>query len=77
MKYRTPTLIVLGAIVLFLSGCATRYPVRVDALSASGSQSLGRGTTYELVSDTPGVEESDLFFKEVARALKPLLRNKG
>ncbi|MEX0322136.1 MAG: hypothetical protein AB3N63_08260 [Puniceicoccaceae bacterium] len=77
MNYRIPTLVTLTAIVLFLSGCATRYPVRVDALSAGGSQSLGRGATYELVSDTPGVEESELFFKEVARALEPVLRNKG
>jgi hypothetical protein len=67
----------LCAVVLILSGCTTRYPVRVDALSAGGTQSLGRGATYVLVSETPGVEESDLFFKEVGRALQPVLRNKG
>lgn len=77
MKSRIPFAVTLIAIVVFLSGCATRYPVRVDALNAGDSQAPGRGATYELVSDTPGVEESELFFKEVARALEPVMRSKG
>lgn len=65
----------LAAIALTgLAGCATRYEVRVDALSAGTGPA---GQTYRLASDTPGVEEDELFFTEVARHLDPLLASQG
>lgn len=60
---------------LFLSGCATKYEVRVDALSAGSGSGAGEG--YQLASATAGVTESDLFFKEIAGRLEPVLASRG
>jgi hypothetical protein len=66
-----------GLAALFLTGCATRYDVHLDALN-SGSAQAGSGLSlYRLSSDTPGVEETDLFFKEVSRQLAPALAQAG
>jgi hypothetical protein len=72
MKLKITLSFLLGFVVLAMTGCVSTHQVRVDALS-SGESSSGRGLTYELASATPGVEESDLFFKEVARYLEPVL----
>jgi len=77
MTTRNILSIALGLLVLLFSGCATRYSVHVDALSADQSGGAGRGTTYELKSKTPGVETTDLFFKEVARHVKTALEEAG
>jgi hypothetical protein len=58
--------------LVFLSGCATRYTVRVDALSAPNT-GMGTGQTYILASDHPEVEKGDLFFKEVSSGVSMLL----
>lgn len=77
MKYRLPIVLLFGLLVLGISGCATKYSVRIDALN-SGAVDGARGHyTYALVSDTPGVEASELFFKEVSRFLSPVLSNQG
>ncbi len=60
-----------GSLLLLLTGCVTSHNVRVDALSTGDA----RGGTYVLASATEGVEEGDLFFKEVARFLKPVFAN--
>jgi len=61
---------------LLLTGCATRYEVKVDGLSALEGRPKAE-TTYRLVSETAGVEETDLFFREIARQLDPVLREAG
>ena len=66
------TAFLCGSLVLLLSGCVTSHNVRVDALSTGDA----RGGTYVLASGTEGVEEGDLFFKEVARFLEPALASK-
>lgn len=68
--------IALG-LVLFLSGCATRYQVRLDALSARDSRLAAAGQTYTLVDRSPGSEDNELFFGEVARHLHPVLEKAG
>jgi hypothetical protein len=66
------------AAALLLSGCATRYQVRLDALSELPQGPLARGAqTYVLASETPEVEASDLFFKEVTRHVETALRQAG
>ncbi len=65
----------LAPALLLVSGCATRYELRVDALSAA--EAPGRGLTYVLASETAGVAEDDLFFKEVARHLHAVLTGLG
>ena len=64
--------VLLGVLAIGFTGCVTTQDVRVDALSTGE----GRGGSYQLASATPGVEEGDLFFKEVARFLQPALANK-
>lgn len=65
----------LAISLLLLTGCATRYPVSVDALA---DLTAGMGTrSYVFVSDTPGVEEGDLLYKEMASEIEPLLGAKG
>lgn len=66
-----------GLAALLLTGCATRYDVHLDALNAGGSQTGSGLSAYQLVSDTPGVEDTDLFFKEVTRQLRPALAQAG
>ena len=66
----------LAGLALGLSGCATKYAVRVDALSAEDGQFTG-GRSYVRASATPGVGENDLFFKEVARHIEPVLIESG
>lgn len=75
MRRLTAIALGLGLLSLF-SGCATSYKVRVDALSA-GTLGSGAGFTYVLASGTEGVEETDLFFKTVARHVNPVLEGKG
>lgn len=65
------TAVLAGAFALVFSGCVTSHSVRVDALSTGDS----RGGTYILASATEGVDEGDLFFKEIARFLQPALAN--
>lgn len=62
--------------LLLLSGCATQYSVYVDALTAVPAVA-GRGASYTMVSATPGVESTDLFFKEVVRHVGPALEKSG
>ncbi len=77
MKAQRLSLLFLGLAALLLTGCVTRYDVHLDALN-SGDGQTGQGlTSYRLVSDTPGVEETDLFFKEVSRQLTPALAQAG
>lgn len=61
--------------VLFLAGCATQYPVRVDALSATGADRAE--ASYVLENASPGEEDTDLFFKEISRHLDPVLAQGG
>lgn len=61
---------------ILLSGCATQYPVRVDALSASTGGEPFRGDRYQLINENPG-EGGELFFKELERHLRPVLREAG
>ncbi|MGA1204729.1 MAG: hypothetical protein ACO3ZW_02820 [Opitutales bacterium] len=76
MKQRFPSLIILCLVATFFVGCSTSYRVRVDALSTvEGPEPVGQ--TYELVSATPGVQEGDLFFKEVVRHLRPVLSGRN
>ena len=77
MKTRTLPLFLLAGMILGLAGCATRYEVRLDALNSGEIGPRGNGLSYRLASATPGIEESDLFFKEVARHLEPVLIRKG
>ena len=77
MKYRLPFVVLFGLLVLGISGCTTKYPVRVDALNSGAMDGAGENFTYTLASDTPGVEASELFFKEVSRFLGPILENQG
>ena len=72
MKNLMLNTVLLGVLAIGFTGCVTSHQVRVDALSTGE----GRGGSYELASATPGVEESDLFFKEVARFLEPVLASK-
>ncbi len=52
-------------VLLFLiSGCATKYKVRIDGLSEMDGTMVA-GKSYALASKTPGVQVTDLFFKEV------------
>ena len=77
MKAHSLSLFTLGLAALLLTGCATRYDVHLDALNA-GEGSRGETlTSYRLVSNTPGVEKTDLFFKEVSRQLTPALAEAG
>lgn len=62
----------LGMLAFGITGCVSTQEVRVDALSTGE----GRGGTYLLASSTPGVEEGDLFFKEISRFIEPALANK-
>ena len=78
INHRPAFLIVVGILaLLFLSGCATRYDVHLDALSTSGPPAAGSSQTYRLASNTPEVETTDLFFKEVARHVEPVLQAAG
>jgi hypothetical protein len=77
MKAHRFVLLSLGLASLLLTGCVTRYDVHLDALNTGGGQANGTLTTYRLASDTPGVEETDLFFKEVSRQLRPALAQAG
>lgn len=76
MKTKLFILPVLLLCVALLGGCATRYAVRVDALSAPGA-AADMARTYSLVSDHSSLEESDLFFKEVAAQVDKVLAGKG
>ena len=67
----------LFASLLFLSGCATQYPVRVDALSAEVGKPGGSEVSYVLKNASPGEEDTDLFFREISRHLDPVLRQAG
>lgn len=77
MKPRTILPLLSGFLLLVFSGCATRYPVHIDALSAEPARSGASGSTYVLESDTPGIETTDLFFKEVARQVNTALGKAG
>ncbi len=66
--------VLIGTLSLLFSGCATSHWVRVDALSEQPGRT-GSGQTYQLASAMEGVKESDLFFKELARFLKPVMAN--
>lgn len=74
MKTPLRYIALFGTLVLLLSGCVTSHKVRVDALSGQPGR-LGTGKTYQLASATPEVKESDLFFKELASHLEPVLAN--
>lgn len=65
------------SILFVFTGCATRYQVRLDALSELDGPHAIQGQTYRLVSDIAEVKESDLFFKEVVRHVHPILRQAG
>ena len=71
MKPSRSILIILGFLLIGLTGCVTSHSVRVDALSTGEP----RGGSYVLASTTEGVDEGDLFFKEIARHLEPVLAN--
>ncbi len=71
-----PVLVFLIPLILGLSGCATRYQVRVDALSTLPARPSIQ-QSYVLVNNTPGDEADSLFFKEVGRHLAPALRKAG
>lgn len=71
-----PLLLLLAPLILLFSGCATRYPVRVDALSTLSARPAVQ-QSYVLVNNTPGDDADSLFFKEVGRHLGPALRNAG
>ena len=75
MKISRFALPLLALSFLLFSGCATSYQVRLDGLSAPESRETGR--SYVLTSRTEGVSEDDLFFKEVARHLHPVLKEAG
>jgi hypothetical protein len=77
MKAHRLSLLALGLAGLLLTGCVTRYDVHLDALSSGDGQAGGSSALYRLVSNTPGVEETDLFFKEVSRQLTPALADAG
>jgi hypothetical protein len=76
MKSRKLPFLLPAVLVLGLSGCATKYAVRVDALSST-EVAASAGSRCVLVSAMPEVGERDLFFKEVARHLEPVLRENG
>ncbi len=77
MKRLIPNFVILLLLGLLFTGCATRYSVKLDALATGEGVPASGSVTYDLASGTPGVEESDLFFKEVARFLEPVLRESG
>lgn len=66
----------LVAMAVFLTACATKYSVRVDALSAPQWQPR-TGMTYQWQSATDSVAEDDLFFMEVAGVLDKVMQEKG
>ena len=77
MKIRTALSPVLVLGIILLSGCATRYSVRVDALSSPDSRTGATMQSYALASDLSEVQESDLFFKELSSYIQPLLSEKN
>lgn len=77
MKSKIKFLILIVIPLVFgISGCATRYTVRVDALSAVPSRPAEQ-QLYVLENKTPGDEADSLFFKEIERHLEPVLRKAG
>lgn len=68
-------LLVLSALIF--SGCATSYHVRLDGLSDRDAGGRDAGRNYVLTSRTEGVSDDELFFKEVARHLHPVLKEAG
>lgn len=64
----------LALLTLLITGCATQYAVRVDALSDMRG---GQAASYELTNENPGEEDTDLFFREISRHLHPVLREAG
>ncbi|MFO7725194.1 MAG: hypothetical protein R6V45_06550 [Oceanipulchritudo sp.] len=70
-------IVLFSVSILFLAGCATRYPVRVDALSEGGGKPGGTEARYILKNASPGSEDTDLFFKEISRHLNPVLQQAG
>lgn len=77
MKTRFVLIPVIAFALLALSGCATRYTVRVDALSASPAGSGLAGQSFILGSDHADLAESELFFKEVAAQVGQMLAETG
>lgn len=66
--------VLLPLLVLLLTGCATRYTFKIDAIS-DGSMS-GSGSFY-LVSGNADMKENDLRFKEAAEYVATALEGKG
>ena len=77
MKTKFVLLMLAAVLALGMTGCATRHEVRLDALSTQEIAARGSGMTYVLASATTGVKEDELFFKEVARHLNPVLNELG
>lgn len=78
MKRQISQAVLFGILVLGLSGCATRYQVKLDALgTGEGVPTYGGAVTYVLVSNSAEVKENDLFFKELVRHLTPALLDNG
>lgn len=75
MKTAQAVTMAAALVMLLLSGCVTRYQVRVDALSDPSGPVAGKN--YHLVSATDGVSGSDLFFRELAYQLEPMLTSLG
>jgi hypothetical protein len=67
----------VALVLLAFSGCATRYTVRVDALSAAPDGTRLAGQAFVLGSDLADVEESELFYKEVAAQVRRVLADTG
>jgi hypothetical protein len=67
--------LMFGLLAMGMTGCATRYQVRVDALSTGEGVPVAGGgrVSYTLASAIPEVKETDLFFKELSRHLTPVL----
>ena len=72
-----PRILFAFALLSILSGCATQHRVRLDALSDQAVEAPKGGWQYQLVSGSEDLEARGLFFKEIARHVRPALNRAG
>lgn len=62
-------------LIVFASGCATTYTVKVDSIAEAATSAAS--ATYVLVSGMSDVKETDLYFREFAAQFRRALNKKG
>ena len=73
--YRHTFIFVLIALVLSLTGCASRMTVNVNAISNPAI--AAPGTRYVMSSAMDDIDEKDLYFQEFSRYFQRVLQSKG